>query len=257
LDRGGNELTNSVNVRGVYQWDANHNPHAGFRFSVIKDRDGDSNFVYTFDIGDDYFSTQQIQLTPTLTLSLSTGISLNAGKHGPRVANNSNAQLIKVWETAQFVAGVQKGLTPSFGVGGISNTTSFFGNYTILFSQRLNGTADINYSMFDTHRTDYDTFGVRAGLNYWLTEWLSSSLQYRHQFNDGGSGAGGTILRTGSRVHSNSVVLVFSANFDVWPNFGLGRATPSASLYPGVPPGASSPWPIVAPPQVIPPAVGP
>jgi hypothetical protein len=40
-------------------------------------------------LGDDFFSNYQIQLSPTLTLTASTGISLNAGNNGPPVANNT------------------------------------------------------------------------------------------------------------------------------------------------------------------------
>jgi hypothetical protein len=35
-------------------------------------------------------------------------------------------QGVMVWETASLAAGVRKGLTPSFGVSGLSDTTFFF-----------------------------------------------------------------------------------------------------------------------------------
>jgi hypothetical protein len=105
-------------------WRRDHNLHAGYFISILKDRDGDTNVIHNFDIGDDYFTNYRLQLTPTLSLTASTGISFNIGSGGPRVANNTNVTITKLWETATLNAGVQKGLTPSYGVSGISNTTS-------------------------------------------------------------------------------------------------------------------------------------
>ena len=75
-----------------------------------------NNVVVNFDLGDDYFSNFQINLSPTLTLAASTGISLNTGNNGQPVANNTNITLTKIWETATLSGGVQHGLTSSYGV---------------------------------------------------------------------------------------------------------------------------------------------
>ena len=87
--------------------------------------------IHDFDLGDDFFSNFQIRLSPTLTIAASSGVSLNLGNEGPRIANNTNITIIKLWETATLTGGLRKGLTPSFGVAGISDTTSFFSNFNI------------------------------------------------------------------------------------------------------------------------------
>ena len=117
--------------RGVYNWRQEHNLHAGVYVNIFNSRNtsnvnnrNNNNVVVNFDLGDDFFSNYQIQLSPTLTLAASTGISLNAGNNGPPVANNTNITLTKIWETATLSGGVQHGLTSSYGVAGISNTTS-------------------------------------------------------------------------------------------------------------------------------------
>jgi hypothetical protein len=243
LTAGGYQINNDLNIRGVYHWGQNHNPHAGFGVSVIKDRNGDSNIVYNLDIGDNYFSSQQIQLTPTLTLSFSTGLSFNLGKNGgPRVANNSTFQLIKLWERAQLAVSVHSGLTPSYGVGGISQTTTVSGNFNILLAERLTGFAYLNYALFNSSN-NAGAFVAGAGLQYLITRWLSSSLRYGHLItNCCNQQAGQKNFSTGSRVNSNSVLLGVSAYFDVWPHFGLGTALPYPSLFPGVPPQLSVPY---------------
>jgi hypothetical protein len=83
IDAGGNEISNTIGVRGVYQWRQEHNLHAGYTIGLLRSRDGENSVIHNFDIGDDFFSNTQIQLTPTLTLSATTGISLNASGHGP------------------------------------------------------------------------------------------------------------------------------------------------------------------------------
>ena len=247
VSAGGFEVNNEFGIRGSYAWGQNHNPHAGVRVSIFKDRTGDSNVVYDFDIGDSYFSSQQIQLTPTLTLSLSTGLSINAGKRGPGIGNNSYAQLIKLWERAQLSAGVQSSLTPTYGFGRISQTTTVSGNFYILLSERLTGSAYLNYALFSGSGSPR-TFVAGAALQYLVTPWLTSSLRYGHLITNCCDTQGNQKkFTTGPRVHSDSVLLGFSAYFDVWPRFGLGTVLPQPSLFPGVPPQVGQPSPAYQP----------
>lgn len=239
LDRGGNDITNSIGVRGVYNWRQEHNLHAGYKVDVIKTRDGESNVVHNFDIGDDYFSTTQIQLTPTLTLAASTGISLNTGNDGPRVANNSALTLTKLWETAALRLGASKGLTNSFGVSGLSDTVSFFTAFTIRLTERLAGIAGVDYSLYDTDDVNFKTLRAGGGVQYAVTNWLCSSLRYSHRRLYSGSGAQNTDLLTRGNVYGNSVFLNFSAHFDVWPNMGLARGSTGCPVV--VPTGAVRP----------------
>jgi hypothetical protein len=223
LDRGGSEVAQRVGARGVYKWRDEHNIHFGYGIEIIKTRDGESNVLHNFDIGDDYFSSYKIQLDPTLTLVASTGLSINAGSAGPRVGNNTNVTLTKVWEKASLNVGGSKGLTPSLGVSGISDTTSFFANSNIRLTELLTASASASYSRFDTEDVNFNTFQASAGMAYQVTTWLSSRLQYAHRWLNTPSGASSTDLLTRGRVNSNSVSLVFTATLDVWPNFGLSR----------------------------------
>ena len=217
LDEGGTDIDNSVGIRGTYQWEQ-HNLHAGYRIRIIKsrneNRNDDDNILHDFDLGDDYFSSKKIKLTPTLTLSASSGISLNTGGDGPAIANNTNINLIKVWRGATFTAGVSRGLTSSLGVSGLSNTTRFLTNIKIQFTRFLTATADINFSLFDTDDEDFDVLQAQADIQYLITGWLSSNLRYIHRRRS---------IRT---INSNSVLLFFTAHFDIWPNPGLGKAIP-------------------------------
>jgi hypothetical protein len=224
LDQGGSDLFQLVGVRGVYKWNEEHSPHFGYSIQFINSRNGHRNIVHNIDIGDDYFSSTKIQLDPTLTLSARTGIALNAGGNGPTIANNTNVTLTKVWEAASFNVGVARALTPSFGVAGISNTTSFFTNFNARITELLSGFAIVNYSLFDTKQVNFNTFGASSGIAYQITSWLSAKFQYAHVWTHSGSGASSTDLLTSGKIDSNSVGLVFTANFDIWPNFGLAQA---------------------------------
>ncbi|HWP59960.1 MAG TPA: hypothetical protein VNL14_18860 [Candidatus Acidoferrales bacterium] len=234
LDIGGNELINRVGIRGTYHWWPQHNLHAGFGISVIRSRDGDNNVVPNFDFGDDFFdfTNFKILLAPTLTLSGSLGLAVNTGKSGPRVANTANLTLIKIWELASFSLGVRRGITGSFGVSGPSLTTTFFSDFNIRLTERLSGTAGVNYSLLDTSDVNFDTFLASAGLQYWITSWLSSSLRYAHRFRTAGAGANDDDLIARGHVRSNSVFLVFSAHFNLWPRLGLARELSPAFVYP-------------------------
>jgi hypothetical protein len=225
LDRGGNETEHSLGARGIYNWRQQHNLHAGYGVSIIKSRDGDDNVIHNFDIGDDYFSIQVIQLTPTLTLSFSTGVSFNTGSEGPRVANNTNLSLTKIWETASLTGGVRKELTPSYGISGLSDTTTFFTAFGIRLTERLTGSAGVDFSLYDTDDVNFNTFETYAGFQYAITNWLCSNLGYSHSWIDGGRGSTNTEFLNRGTVHSNSVSLVFSATFDVWPSPGLAKSS--------------------------------
>jgi len=217
LDEGGTDIDNSVGIRGTYQW-GQHNLHAGYRISFIESRnennDDDDNVIHTFDLGDDYFSKKLIRLTPTLTLSVSSGISLNTGGDGPAIANDTDVTLTKIWKGASLTAGVSRGLTSSLGVSGLSNTTRFLTNFNIQFTRFLTANADLNFSLFDTDNEDFDVLQAQAGIQYLITSWLSSNLSYTFRWRDTG------------KINSNSVLLFFTAYFDIWPNPGLGKAIP-------------------------------
>jgi hypothetical protein len=139
LDQGGTDLYQTVGFRGVYNWRQEHNLHAGVYVNIYNNRNNNNvnnfnnrnnkNVVINFDLGDDYFSNFQINLSPTLTLTASTGVSLNIGNNGQPVANNTNVIITKIWERAILSGGVQHGLTSSFVVGVISNTTTVNGKF--------------------------------------------------------------------------------------------------------------------------------
>jgi hypothetical protein len=233
LDVGGSDFSHIIGIRGTYNWRQEHNLHAGYSIEIIKIRDGENNVVHNFDLGDDYFSNTRIELTPTLTLAFSTGLSFNAGNDGPRVANNSNLSLTKVWETATFIIGAHKGLTGSHGVAGVSDTTSFFTTFNIRLSERLSAYVGADYSLYDTDDVNFNTTQANTGLQYAITNWLCSSLNYSHRRRDSGAGSQNTDLLTRGNVYSNSVFLAISANFDVWPSVGLAKTT---SCYSGIQP---------------------
>ena len=114
--------------------------------------------------GDDYFSNFVIKLTPTLTITGLSGIALTTGNNGssntngsknsnsPKLTNRTNITVTKLWESATLNVGVSKGMTPSFGVSGISDTTSFFVNVSARLTELLAATTKIDYSLFDTRR---------------------------------------------------------------------------------------------------------
>jgi hypothetical protein len=233
LDQGGTDISHSIGIRGTYSWSQEHNLHIGYTLGIFKFRDGDNGVVHNFDIGDSYFSSTQIQLTPTLTLAFSTGISLNTSSQGPRIANNSNVQLTKIWERASLTAYVRKGLTSSQGVSGISDTIDLGTTFNILLTERLTGNAGADYSLFNTDDVNFKPFRVYGGLQYGITSWLCSNVRYTHRRLFSGSGGQNTVLQTGGNVYGNSLFLILSASFDVWPNFGLAQGPRCAALVPG------------------------
>ena len=248
IDAGGTDVFHNVYTRAVYNWRREHNLHAGYSISISNSRNGDSGVIHNFDIGDDYFSNYNLQLTPTLSLSASTGISFNTSNDGPRVANNSSVTITKLWETADLNGGVRKGLTPSFGVAGISDTTSFFTNFNLRLSEKLSTNATADFSFFDTDDVNFKTFQAGLGMQYLFTSWLSAGLNYFFNWRDAGSGANTTDLLEKGVTKSNNVILFLTMSFDVWPNTGLARTMSATSLTPTLRP----PFPSATAPQSFP-----
>src|SRR3972149_495171 len=182
LDQGGSDVWHRVGARGVYRWRDEHNFHFGYGVDVIKTRDGDKNIVHNIDIGDDYFSTFKINLDPTLTVFVSTGIGIVTGSDGLRMANRVNIAVTKLWQTATLTVGVNKGITPSLGVAGVSDTTSFLTNFNIRFTELLSAYVNSNFSFYDTENGNFRTFTAGTGLRYRILSWLSSELRYEHRW---------------------------------------------------------------------------
>jgi hypothetical protein len=248
ITAGGTDVFHTANARGIYNWRQDHNLHAGYTISIGNSRNGDNSVVHNFDIGDDYFSNYNLQLTPTLSLAASTGMSFNTGDGGPRVANNTSVTITKLWQTAQLNAGVRKGLTPSFGVSGISDTTSLFTNFNLRLTEKLSTYSNVNFSFYDTEDVNFKTFQAGLGLQYAFTSWLSSALSYNFNWIDGGAGANSTDLLNKGVVKSNSVFLSMTTRFDLWPNTGLARGMASPTLTPVIQP----PFPMTTTPPSTP-----
>lgn len=251
LDAGGSDRSQTVSIRGIYNWRDEHNLHVGYRITSNNSRNGDSGLIHDFDFGDDYFTGQvyKVDLTPTLSLSASSGLSINTSDDGPRIANNSSVTITKLWETASLSGGIRKGLTPSFGVAGVSDTTALFSNFFIQLAERVSGNAGIRYSFHDTDDVNFKTFQATAALQYVMTTWLSSNLSYSYRFINSGAGASRTDLLTRGTVDGSSVFLSITARFNVWPNIGLARDLTSTALAPVM----RAPFPKTAPAPTAPP----
>ena len=234
LQAGGSDWSQTFAIRGVYNWKQEHNLHVGYSVTSYNPRNGDGSVVHNFDFGDDYFTSQmyRVELTPTLSISASTGLSINTSNDGPRVANNSTVTITKLWETASLAGGLRKGLTPSFGISGISDTTTFFANFGIRFSEKLSGYASMDFSLYDTDEVNYKTFEANTGLQYWITTWLSSALSYNYRSIDSGAGARSTDLLSRGTTSGSSIFLSITARFDLWPNTGLARDLSSTAVSP-------------------------
>jgi hypothetical protein len=262
INQAGSDMYQNIFFRGVYNWRQEHNLHAGFHIDIYNHntRTGGRNVVFTFDLGDDYFSNFQINLSPTLTLAASTGISLNAGNNGPPVGNNTNITLTKIWETATLSGGVQHGLTSSYGVAGISNTTSVNGQFNYQVTEKLSTLAGINFSFYDTDDGNFQTFQASAGARYQFTPWLASNFFYAYRWTDSSASAAQSssgILQTGI-VRANAVYLTLTANFDLWPNVGLARSTSALMPLVTTPfPQATSPTTPVSPAAPTTPTIKP
>ncbi len=232
IDAGGTDVFHTVSFRGIYNWMQEHNLHAGYSISINRSRNGDSGVIHNFDFGDDYFTNYNVQLTPTLSLAASTGLSVNTGSGGPRVANNTSITVTKLWETAQLNAGVRKELTPSFGISGVSDTTSFFTNFNWRITEKFSTNSNLNFSMYDTKDVNFKTFQAGFGLQYAFNSWLSSGLAYYRNWIDAGAGATSTDLLSKGIVSSNNVFLFLTTRFDLWPSTGLARSLSAPSLAP-------------------------
>jgi hypothetical protein len=245
IDAGGTDLYQTIAFRGVYNWRKDHNLHAGYSVNIYSTRNNGTSVINNFDFGDDYFSNIQIQLTPTLTLSASTGLSFNTGSNGPSVANNSTLSIIKIWERGQLGATVHHGLTPSFGVGSISETTSFSAAGNMQLTEKLRAIAGLDFPLYNTDQGTFKTFQASAGLQYQFTPWLASTLFYNYRMSDASSAAARNsdgILQAG-KVRANSVYLTLTTSFDIWPNPGLSRGFTSPALTPII----RTPFPTTAP----------
>jgi hypothetical protein len=225
MDAGGNEISHEIGIRGVYQWRQEHNLHSGYTVKLLRPRKGGVKVLHNFDVGDDFFSNTQIQLSPTLTLSGSSGISFNTSDDGPRIANNTSVTLIKLWQTASFMAGLRKGLTNSFGVAGISDTLTVFSSFNVRLSEKLSAVASIDHSRFDTDVDEFNALQASVSLQYALTSWACPSLSYSHRRRFGGESIannGDRRFQTSGNVSGNSLLLAITGSFDIWPNLRLG-----------------------------------
>lgn len=224
IDQGGSDIWHRVGARGVYKWRDEHNLHFGYGVDIIKTRDGDNNIVHNIDVGDDYFSSLKLKLDPTLTIFGSTGIGIITGSGGARLANRINLTVTKLWQSATLSVGVNKGITPSLGVAGVSDTTSFISNFNARLTELLSAYIRSDFSFFDTETGNFKTFSASTGVRYRILSWLSSELRYAHRWqDDAGSAATSTNFVQRGRINSNSIALTFTADFDVWPNTGFAR----------------------------------
>ncbi|MGE5304030.1 MAG: hypothetical protein ACM3TN_12005 [Alphaproteobacteria bacterium] len=257
ISQGGTDVFTTASARGIYNWRQDHNLHVGYTISISNARNGDSCNIGKFDFGDDYFSNYNLQLTPTLSLSASTGLSINSGGGGcvggPAINNSTHITVTKLWERAFLTGGMTKDLTPSYGVSGVSDTTSFFTNFTMRMTEKLTATSNFNFSLYDTKDVNFKTFQAGLGLQYAINSWLSANLNYYFNWNDGGAGASSTCnsnnnpsscLITKGVVNSNNVFLSLTSHFDLWPNVGLARSMSLAAKTPTL----ATPFPTPTPP---------
>jgi len=250
ITQGGTDLFQTASVRGIYNWRQDHNLHAGYTIAIANSRNGDSCNINKFDFGDDYFSNYNLQLTPTLSLSASTGLSFNGGGNGcggSPITNSTNITITKLWEKASLTGGMTKGLTPSYGVSGTSDTTSFFTNFTMRITEKLTATSNLNFSLFDTKDVNFKTFQAGMGLQYAINTWLSTGLNYYFNWIDSGAGASSTGVLNKGAVNSNSVFVNLTSRFDLWPNVGLARSMSLAARTPTL--TTPFPTPTLAPPS--------
>lgn len=223
VDAGGKETSHGGEIGASYNVWRQHTLQARYRIEFLKSRNGETDTLHDVDFGNGFFSDQKIQLTPTLTLSGGTGISFSTEKGRFRIEHKLDAYLKKIWRTAEFEIGARRGLTPSFGVGGTSFTTSFFSHFTISLTRRLNAFVAADYSLFNTAQEDFNTFIAGAGIQYNIFYWLSASLAYTYRRADtGGSSSRSTLLQQG-KADSSSVFVMLSAAFDIWPQVDFGR----------------------------------
>ncbi|MGE0823698.1 MAG: hypothetical protein AB7G75_28450 [Candidatus Binatia bacterium] len=240
LDEGGQESAHSFDIDASYTRWRGHRLYARYRLTLFRRRTGGSETIHDVDVGDDYFGSRQIQLTPTLSIFASTGISTATGGGKFRLRHKLDVSLVKLWRTAVFTVGVDRGLSSSVGVSGPSFTTNFFSTYVIQLSRRFTGIAAADFSMFDTDDSDFQTLQILAGLQYWVTSWMSVNLMYNYRWLDPDQGGSRDNFLSTAKIDGHSVIVSLSAYFDIWPNVGLARGIAARSPFLSSPVGGGS-----------------
>lgn len=235
FDEGGKEIEHAFNVEGSYQLWNQHTLRIRYTVSLFRSRDGQDEIVHDFDIGDEFLGgflekalplQREIALTPTLRVRASTGIAVRTPASGDGqfgLEHKLNLELIKVWRTAELVLGARRDLTGSFGVSGPSFTTEFFSRFTFQLSRRLAVSSGAELALFDAEDANFSTFQAFVGLQYWLTNWLSTNITYSYNWTDSESGSAAREVLGRGKIDSNTVFLFFAVHFDVWPRFGLAK----------------------------------
>jgi len=226
LDEGGEDTTNSFKFGGKYKWKDRYNLFTAYSVDFLSSRSTENSVVHNFDIGSDFLSNRKIQLTPTLTLFTSGGMSFAGNKDRSGITGRTNLRLTKVWQKALLSAGLRRGLTNSFGVSGISLTTAFFTAGNIRVTENLSVSGAMTFSLFDTNDNDFNTFETQATIQYRFKNWLSTSLRYTYRRRDS---------ELEDAINGNSVFLFLTTQVDNWPNFGFPKAIRRQS------PGLSNP----------------
>jgi hypothetical protein len=238
---GGKETSHSFSVGGEYKLWRQHTLRVRYTVSLLRSRNGQDDLVHDFDFGNDFLggllgevipTQKEIYLTPTLSVRASTGIAVqtsgggNSGSSGSSkfgLEHKLDLDVIKVWRTANLTLGVHRGFTGSFGVSGPSFTTEFFTRFSWQLSQRLAVSTGAEFALFDADQADFTTFQALLGLQYWLTNWLSTNLAYSYSWAESQNGTLATGALGRGKIASNTVFLSFSTHFDVWPHFGLAK----------------------------------
>jgi len=240
---GTGEVANTIGFRGMYNWRSVHNFHAGYYVTILtsnshtgknsNSRSTHTDVIHNIDLGDDFFSALKINIDPTWTISATGGVGINTSGDGPAVGLNANITMIKLWERAVLNMTVRRGFTGTAGISsGPALTTSISTGFGIRITPYLNGFLGTEYSLSDTQDSDtLKVFRGGGGLQYWITNWLSSSLWYGYRFRDVGGNIKNTSIASAGRVSGNAVVLTASIYFDAYPNFRLSRQT-ARPLYP-------------------------
>jgi hypothetical protein len=220
---GKNDYSHAIGVRGIYNWRQEHKLFAGYTANIFHSG-RTSTVIHTLDFGDDYFTGWKIPLAPTWTLSGAFGLAINFGGEGPAVSPNVNVTLLKRWENATLNLAIRRGQTNSLELfSGLSTTTTFSAGYGIRLTERLTGLLGADYTLMGAPGTtgaDIEVFRAAAGLQYWITRWLSSNLWYSRRWRSAVVSAVGVPDGTAG---GNSVLLAITAHFDVYPNPGLAR----------------------------------
>jgi hypothetical protein len=104
---------------------------------------------------------------------------------------------------------------------GPSTTTTFSAGYGIRLTERLTALAGADYTLLgQKDNVDIEVFRASAGLQYWLTSWLSSNLWYSRRWR---SAVVSAVDVPDGRVSGDSVIASITAHFDIYPNPGFAR----------------------------------